>query len=1226
LPTFFFQECSYADLLLDNQFSALSRFDDIDLMAENVELVGRTFKPHIRVKEQDDVDPFTKKWLLSNGADLSLYSLYRQTDPDLHSVWKDFQKYSKPDVYFDDVTLDKAFDFAVQHFFPFVGGSDIWTHEQCVETWEPLSSNGIPWNMSIPLAKDFIPIYGKELPKLWDEFVSGVDPCVLWNVSPKYEIRSAAKISERKIRTFTAAPKHFTYIMQKLGSDFNQRFYNSHSATWSKVGMTMFHSGWDELMNRMLKFPCHLELDGEQYDSSMREKVQRLLCRFRKMCLNPKYRGAYNACFDRIYDEVIHGLCVLPGGFVFRKKNGGPSGGAYTTVDNTIYLYILFAKTVIECFQEVGVDITYADYNSNMIAAMYGDDNNVGMTEEWAKVLTPERILRVSARNGLKLKSEHSVHKPVTDLCFLNMSTVKRHGRWVPVPNTAKMRGSLLHNPGSHVQRFLRLCGLRIICWWNDELLPDIEGLISSTRAILMSSLDVVDKASGFTARQAFGAYITKGEMLDLWFGMESSVASVKKDRFKSMPMDRICQDLFVNEVFDSTLGYPGEGPLTDVFSKARFKYHGNWGGPNYGAGKYLKPGEKPDWGVKPVDDLDASFRRHDYNYTRMSQRDADRLWLAEAESLPPSAKKQLAQVGFHVKSLGSDDITPHWSRRHRPDPKDYKYPWDEKEIDKHIELLKDEPRKTIEEKIVEVKDPPRIVTFDKTKGYEGEGPNGKKKMSSRKRSSKKPARLAKRRSKKAAKKVWKKIAKRASYGPRAMKGVPLTSLVRQPQGTVNLGTSRTSDRGSETLVLIDLNTIGATIPRFGNMFKNSAVSEGSLLPDLQYMDLNPYAVASVAAMYGLRTLLQDEAEHFEEWEASFRFEWKTSCGTNTNGQLMWWYDPDPADKSELEYNSQRLLAIAQQYGAKEFPMYKDNSVTIRSKGRKWLRFASGTDIRKASAGRFYFITNKEITSALYPQGIGQLLLHVNYRLHKRCARELNYEAYREVDLLEGQAAATHYVNFTGKRLEPYSGTVVPYGSDTMASPLALPGSNSTLVLNHDFTTPVATFIQFHIVLSGGPFSGSLAFNYKLGGVTSYLYKSDIVASSTSNLVGVWTIFIPAGTPPDAAQIDVLFILSGTGAVAGEWWTLPSVLFEGDFVSVTSRDIRSLTYREAQRLSQKDADESDEKSDSIVVEEPSRPTSPMFGAAKVIERSIKNGDFFRSDVDLRSRSKPSSLK
>jgi hypothetical protein len=57
-----------------------------------------------------------------------------------------------------------------------------------------------------------------------------------------------------------------------------------------------------------------------------------------------------------------------------------------------------------------------------------------------------------------------------------------------------------------------------------------------------------------------------------------------------------------------------------------QFQFHGNWGGPGYGAGEFTRSNDL-DWNVEPVDNLDSLFREHDFNYGVMDHTDADKIF-----------------------------------------------------------------------------------------------------------------------------------------------------------------------------------------------------------------------------------------------------------------------------------------------------------------------------------------------------------------------------------------------------------------------------------------------------------------------------------------------------------------------------------------------------------------------------------------------------------------------
>ncbi len=120
----------------------------------------------------------------------------------------------------------------------------------------------------------------------------------------------------------------------------------------------------------------------------------------------------------------------------------------------------------------------------------------------------------------------------------------------------------------------------------------------------------------------------------------------------------------------------PNPGPWASVLRRLRFRLHGNYGGPGYSSRSY----GKPDWQVPPTDALDAVFRQHDYDYTRMGKRDADALMVQRLAAgdyghiKHGNLKATLARVGFTIMNLGLPAVPERsdypWVQKPRPAPK----------------------------------------------------------------------------------------------------------------------------------------------------------------------------------------------------------------------------------------------------------------------------------------------------------------------------------------------------------------------------------------------------------------------------------------------------------------------------------------------------------------------------------------------------------------------------
>lgn len=469
-------------------------------------------------------DPLIERWIRSTRRDRSMFDKYRQTDPDLNSLWKDFVKYDKPEPTFDHADMAKAFTFLNRMWYDHCKNTSVWSHDQAVDSWDPQSSPGYPDNLIYADSKQFLERHEHELEPSFTRFLEGEPIHPFWNVASKHEIRSAEKIGERKIRTFTASPKRFTYLVQRLCGDFNQKFYNSNGVTWSRVGMSPFRRGWNDFIHQLSRFINGMEFDATQYDSSVFEHLLRLVCEFRIRCFSPDMDTPENvSAMHRLYDEIIQGMCVLPGGFVFMKHMGNPSGSPNTVVDNTLCLFLVFVYSCIRAARDAGREFTYDELVTNVVAAMYGDDNTVTVSDEYAQFITPEAILRESSGLGITLRNEYPELRPVHRLKFLNCSSTFVNGCWVPVSNTDKMRGSMLHKCTTPLVTYVRLCGMRLVCYYS-PVIGDIEDALKFVEAncALQFAVGYKDK-TGMTAACARASYVPKEAVEALYFGYESS-------------------------------------------------------------------------------------------------------------------------------------------------------------------------------------------------------------------------------------------------------------------------------------------------------------------------------------------------------------------------------------------------------------------------------------------------------------------------------------------------------------------------------------------------------------------------------------------------------------------------------------------------------------------------------------------------------------------------------
>lgn len=509
------------------------------LRLKRLDFLGRVSKSHMPKNKDQHPDPVMLDFLAKTGRQIVEFQDYVQTDPDFFALWKDFIKYDKEQPPVDDEAFDQASVWLVRHFRPYCMGSGIASHEDCVRSWEAKSSPGWPWNLFYPTTKEFLAAHRDDLEAIYAMFMAGQSIGPVWQVSPKHELRSREKVNKRKIRSFTAAPKHFTYVGQRLCLDFNNRFYNACGKTWSRVGGTPFNQSWNDMMRKLCRFGGKqgvdvvkaLELDASQYDSSLFSRVLRLVEKFRVACYVPRTnmptREEYAEAMHRLYTEIIESVVVLPGGWVLMKRGGNPSGSLNTVVDNTLCLFVLFAYVMILIHRDLGLQLNYEDFVKHVEAVLYGDDNTVSFSDEMAPRVTSDLLVKHSSDIGVTLRPEYPDFRSPIRLKFLNMETRLVGEVFVPVANSRKMCSSMVQKASHPLTTFVRLNGLRLIGYWAPAR-EIVDEAIDFMKRMYASVFDLVDpNEQGITGAIALSSYLPDARIEGLYLGRESYASYV---------------------------------------------------------------------------------------------------------------------------------------------------------------------------------------------------------------------------------------------------------------------------------------------------------------------------------------------------------------------------------------------------------------------------------------------------------------------------------------------------------------------------------------------------------------------------------------------------------------------------------------------------------------------------------------------------------------------------
>jgi hypothetical protein len=524
------------------------------LKDEYFDFIGRVskFKDEKRLVQADPV-------MFDLMKDLNFpFATHRKCTYSANAEYKSLSKYGGPEpklTRFTAMCLDMAAEWMEKHFAPYMGNSPVVSFQYVIAEMDKRTSPGSFWNMSFPDKRtlldeteieDFIDWY-------WDDIVAGNHHIPIFTVSVKIECRKFTKMLNDELRVYMAAPIEHTACLNRLVYSMNQKLFASYPYTWSKVGMSKFRNGWNNLWNKLSRFKNGYERDAKGYDSTLFWRLFKKIVEFRFRCLRVEDQTPENKLrLWLLYYEIVHTTLVTDKGDVIRKHRGNPSGVATTTPDNTLIMFMLLAfafivlwfrkhpgvtkrlaerKKQMKDFTDEWLEVPEVDYvsydmfMSNVEAALYGDDNTFTVSDSVHDWFNGPEIDLVVKELGVVFEGDSEPHT-IEDMGFLShtftLAEWKGMRAWLPVPDLNKMTSSLLYNNRTtDVRRhFVRLCAIRVETWpdlaYRQKVDTVIKTLVQRYPQRLVGELD------GVPMSVIMSMYKTDDEIALLYFGAES--------------------------------------------------------------------------------------------------------------------------------------------------------------------------------------------------------------------------------------------------------------------------------------------------------------------------------------------------------------------------------------------------------------------------------------------------------------------------------------------------------------------------------------------------------------------------------------------------------------------------------------------------------------------------------------------------------------------------------
>jgi hypothetical protein len=370
-------------------------------------------------------------------------------------------------------------------FYSYCANSNTFTLDDVASSLNKKTSCGFPFNLSS---------YFKDKSKFfelsnWKDIVLQLESIALnepdfrvfWQVSQKYEVRPNEKLDLpiQKIRVFLAAPVDFVILQNKYCLSFNQRFMSSYKTTFSKVGMTKFRRGWDDLLHSFGQYSKILSIDGEKFDTTISSIFTDLIKQFRLECFNPDLdQMQLKKILDFIYDNIQNSYLVLENGELVEKEVGNTSGQANTLIDNTMSSIIAMTYMYHRRCKELNIESSYQHCLQTLRAAILGDDVLLGQHPDNLTFINYDCMSKYYGELGMTITRESAEHVDVKDAEFLSTKFIQYpNGIYLPLMNRDKMFSSLMLGDSNPDPRWvlLRIFAYRIECWADKRFIKMLQ-------------------------------------------------------------------------------------------------------------------------------------------------------------------------------------------------------------------------------------------------------------------------------------------------------------------------------------------------------------------------------------------------------------------------------------------------------------------------------------------------------------------------------------------------------------------------------------------------------------------------------------------------------------------------------------------------------------------------------------------------------------------------------
>lgn len=250
----------------------------------------------------------------------------------------------------------------------------------------------------------------------------------------KDERRPIEKVVAGKTRLISASPLDYLIICRMYFGDFVRSAMSGRINNGMAIGMNPYSSEWSYLVEHLQSvgdnciFGDYSAYDGSLPVAFMYKALDIIEDFYASAKCNPQDSVVRAALFEDIVNS--RHLCVKDGkGFIYEWNGSNPSGNFLTTLLNSIcdLMLIRYAacKIAVESKKYSGYLSASTDFSHHVRCIVFGDDNGISVSNEWATFLDQISFTREMKEIGMtytdesKLSTNDFTHRSITECSFL---------------------------------------------------------------------------------------------------------------------------------------------------------------------------------------------------------------------------------------------------------------------------------------------------------------------------------------------------------------------------------------------------------------------------------------------------------------------------------------------------------------------------------------------------------------------------------------------------------------------------------------------------------------------------------------------------------------------------------------------------------------------------------------------------------------------------------------